>query len=109
MRRFDKFDEQRRALPQTNGLADVEESTASLQTVYQTTISKAPHVSQPLRKANPWCGPSLPARPFTQPRNKRKEESDEEEVSDIKYYVPPTKMKKVEHDSDAAFAVKLQA
>lgn len=115
MRRFDKFDEQRKALPQTNGHASVkDESPVSPQSVghpnvikgplalqqtngHNTVKKNAPISSEPARKAIP------------QPPNKHKQESDDEEVSDIKDSPPPKKKKKVERDSDAAYAAKLQA
>lgn len=115
MRRFDKFDEQRKAPPQTNGHASVkEESPALPQTVGHTTVkerslalqqtnghttakAKSPVSSEPTRKA------------ISQSPKKHKQESDEEELSDVKDSPPLKKKKKVERDSDAAYAAKLQA
>ncbi|CAF9908586.1 MAG: hypothetical protein ALECFALPRED_004684 [Alectoria fallacina] len=115
MRRFDKFDEQRKAPPQTNGHASVKEglpaspqvldnttakegSLASRQTNGHATVKEnSPVSSEPSRKAIP------------QSPKKHKQESDEEERSDVKGSPPPKKKKKVERDSDAAYAAKLQA
>lgn len=115
MRRFDKFDEQRKAPPQTNGHANVkQESPASPQTVghsivkerslasqqtngHTTVKEKSPVSSEPTRKAIP------------QSPKKHKQESDEGELSDVKDSPPPKKKKKIERDSDAAYAAKLQA
>lgn len=116
MRRFDKFDEQRKAAPQTNGHASAkEESPASPRTAGESTAIKgplalhqtnghttvkdnAPKSSEPARKTIP------------QSTHKNKQQSDDDgEVSDIKDSLPPKKKKKVERDSDAAYAAKLQA
>ena len=115
MRRFDKFDEQRKALPQTNGHASVkEESPASPQTTSQSTVIKTPLA---LQQAN--ChsiakiGSSVLSEPtrkaITPSPTKHKQESEEDDVSDVKSSLPPKKKKKTERDSDAAYAAKLQA
>ena len=56
--------------------------------------------------------PSLPSEStrntLSHSPNKRQQESDEE-LSDVKEPLPPKKKKKVERDSDAAYAAKLQA
>ena len=114
MRRFDKFDEQRKALPQTNGHASVkEESPASPQTAGQSTAMKGPLALQQANGhstvKNDSSVSSEPTRKAIPPSpNKHKQESDEDEVSDVKS-LPPKKKKKIERDSDAAYAAKLQA
>ena len=118
MRRFDKFDEQRKALPQTNGHASPKEespaSPASPQTAGQTTARKGPMTLQQtsghtaVKNGTPMS--SEPAREATpQSPHKHKKEGDDGEASDVKDLLPPKKKKKVERDSDAAYAAKLQA
>ncbi|KAF6227407.1 hypothetical protein HO133_008851 [Letharia lupina] len=115
MRRFDKFDEQRKAPPQTNGHASVkEESSASPQTFSHTSVKQGSLASQQtnghttVKENSPLS--SEPTRKATsQSPKKHKQESDEEELSDVKNTPPPKKKKKVERDSDAAYAAKLQA
>ena len=115
MRRFDKFDEQRRDLPQTNGHTNVkEDSPTSPQTVDHTAVKKGTRTSLPIN-GHPVAKDKPPVRAesthqtLPQSPKKYKDESDEEELSDIKDYIPPKKKKKVEHDSDAVYAAKLQA
>ncbi|CAF9935269.1 hypothetical protein IMSHALPRED_010167 [Imshaugia aleurites] len=115
MRRFDKFDEQRKAPPQMNGHVMVKkESPASSQTVIHTTVKGDSLASQQTnghttaKEYSPMS--SEPTRNATsQSPKKHKQESDEEEISDVKHSPPPKKKKKVERDSDAAYAAKLQA
>lgn len=99
MRRFDKFDELRKAPPQTNGHTSVkEESPASQQTTGHTTVKEDSTVSS-----------EAPRKAISQSPKKHKQESDEDELSDVKESPPPKKKKKVGRDSDAAYAAKLQA
>lgn len=115
MRRFDKFDEQRKALPQTNGHASVkEQSPVSPQTAGQSKVIKGPLALQQANGhstvKNDSSVSSEPARKAIRPSpSKHKQESDEDEVSDVKNSMPPKKKKRIEHDSDAAYAARLQA
>ena len=115
MKRFDKFDEQRKALPQTNGHASVKkEAPASPQTVGYTTAKKGPLVlqqanSQPTIKNESPMPSESTHKAISQSPSKHKQESDAGEVSDFKESLPPKKKKKVERDSDAAYAAMLQA
>lgn len=115
MRRFDKFDEQRKAPPQTNGHASVkEESSASPQTFSHTSVKQGSLASQQTNghttvKDNSPLSSEPTRKATSQSPKKHKQESDEEELSDVKNTPPPKKKKKVERDSDAAYAAKLQA
>ena len=115
MRRFDKFDEQRRAPSNTNGNGNVkDESPTSPQTPSHIAVEGAPVASQKPNghttvkeispvSSDPTCKTS------SQSPKKHKQESDEEMLSDFKDTPPPKKKKKTERDSDAAFAARLQA
>lgn len=115
MRRFDEFDEQRKAPPQTNGHASVKEkSPASPLTVRPITVKEVSLSSQQTNghtngkeKSNVSSEPAHKA--ISPTPTKHKQEGDGEEVSDVKDSPPPKKKKKVERDSDAAYAAKLQA
>ena len=85
MARFDKFDAERtESVPQTNG---------------HTTDIKNESSASPLPDKS-----STPA-----PTEAKQEVEDDEELSDVRDSPVPKKKRKVEHDSDAAFAAKLQA
>lgn len=115
MRRFDEFDEQRKAPPQTNGHASVKEkSPASPLTVRPITVKEASLSSQQTNghtngkeKSNVSSEPAHKA--ISPTPTKHKQEGDGEELSGVKDSPPPKKKKKVERDSDAAYAAKLQA
>ena len=119
MRRFDKFDEQRKAAPQTNGHLSVknsvkEEPHTSPKAIGHPTAKKGPlalhQTNGHVAVQNNIPVSSVPNRKdISQSPSKHKQESDEEEVPDIKDSPPPKKKKKVERDSDAAYAAKLQA
>ena len=84
MTRFDKFMAEKNDPPKTNGHAttSTEQSTAS------TPHAKSP--SPPISK-------------------KYKHDLDSEELSEVVDSPKPKKKRKVEHDSDAAYAARLQA
>ena len=117
MRRFDKFDEQRRAPSKTNGNGNgnfKDESPASPQTPSHIAVKGGPVTSQKpnghttVKEISPVS--SDPTRnTSSQSPKKHKQESDEEMLSDVKDSPPPKKKKKTERDSDAAYAAKLQA
>ena len=115
MRRFDKFDEQRKAPPQTNGHASVKEkSPASLLTVRPFTAKEATSSSQQTNGHTTGKEKSIVSsepthKAISQSPTKHKQEDDKEDLSDVKDSPPPKKKKKVERDSDAAYAAKLQA
>lgn len=115
MRRFDKFDEQRRAPPQTNGHASAKEvSHTSPPTIDHTAVKEnalaLPQTNGNLTvRENPPAS-SVPTRKTISPSPKKhKQESGDEEISDVKDSPHPKKKKKTERDSDAAYAAKLQA
>ena len=113
MRRFDEFDDQRKA--KTNGHASVkEESQASPQTISRTAVKGGSLASQQTNshttvKADSPMSSEPTRKAISQSPKKHKQESDEEQLSDVKDVLPPKKKKKVERDSDAAYAAKLQA
>lgn len=115
MRRFDIFNEQRRAPPETNGHTSAkQESPASPQTASRTTVKKVSGSSQQTNghmtvKDEPSVPSESTCNTHSLSPNKRQQESDEELFSDVKDALPPKKKKKVERDSDAAYAAKLQA
>ncbi|KAL9637594.1 MAG: hypothetical protein Q9164_002098 [Protoblastenia rupestris] len=84
MSRFDSFMAKKDEPPQTNG------HTA-------TSTERSSVSSPPVKHASP------------PPSKKHKQESDDEELSEVVDSPKPKKKRKVEHDSDAAYAAKLQA
>ena len=84
MSRFDSFMAKKDEPPQTNG------HTA-------TSTERSSVSSLPVKYASP------------PPSKKHKQESDDEELSEVVDSPKPKKKRKVEHDSDAAYAAKLQA
>lgn len=96
MARFDKFDAQRKSAAATNGFTDTVEDDLPSQPAPKK-LKQEPIQDQP-------------SAPKTTPTaSKHKQESEDDELSDIKDTPPPKKKKKIDHDSDAAFAAKLQA
>ena len=114
MRRFDKFDELRKAPPQTNGHASAEAPHTSPLTVGHTTVKEdslaLPQTNGNLTVRENPLESSVPTRKTVSPSPKKhKQESGDEELSDVKDSPRPKKKKKTERDSDAAYAAKLQA
>ena len=109
MERFDKFDARRKRAAEANTepngtvLPSIETST--------DTVDKDQPPPPVLNKQKRKSDDDHTSATKTPSSTKHlKEESDEDELSDIKDTPPPKKKKKVaDHDSDAAFAAKLQA
>lgn len=81
MARFDKFHAEKSVVPQTNGHTKKEESSQS---------------------------PTVPKQDSPPAKKKYKRESSDE-LSDLQESPAPKKKRKIDHDSDAAYAAKLQA
>lgn len=110
MARFDKFDAQRKSAMKTNGFS-------------KTTRDEFPANSGSSGPASPPTQRNLEQKAeneglsdvkLTPSLGKHKQESvddddDDDELSDIKDSPPPKKKKRIDHDSDAAFAARLQA
>ena len=115
MKRFDKFDEQRKAPAQTNSHANVKEpSPASPRTAVHTTSKQDALVSSQTNghiifKAESPVSSDHTGKEISQSPKKHEQGRDEEQLPDVKDSPPPRKKKKVERDSDAAYAAKLQA
>ena len=102
MARFDKFDAQRKAVPEVNGhILPSIESSADLGTSEHMSPSQSEKQKRESTGVESKTTPSAKKHP---------QESDDDDLSDVKDSPPPKKRKKVvEPDSDAAYAAKLQA
>lgn len=103
MARFDKFDAQRKAAVKTNGATSTKEQSPA-------TPASGAHISPPARKRvkRESAGKETPRSKPTPSPKKHVQESDDDDLSDVKDS-PPKKKKRIDHDSDAAYAAKLQA
>ena len=103
MARFDKFDAERRAAAEPAG-----HIMTSIETDHGANGANGANVgSASLPPKTEILDTKVAAK---SPARKHKQESDEDGLSEVKDSPPPKKKKKVaDHDSDAAFAAKLQA
>lgn len=105
MDRFDKFDAQRKSATKMNG------HTTAVENSLPVTPGSSGHVSPPAPEGSKEQMEleELSNHKTTIPLKKHKHESEDDDLSDVKDSPPPKKKKKVDHDSDAAYAAKLQA
>ena len=105
MIRFDKFDAQRKSVAQANGY------TKTIVDDLPITSGCSGHASPPPHKKlkQETEQEELCDVKTTPSARKHKQESEDDGLSDIKDSLPSKKKKKVDYDSDAAYAARLQA
>lgn len=105
MARFDKFDAQRKAAAESNGHV-----MPSIESSGDPDLNEHASPPAPKKQKREISDFSLAHGRSTTSETKHEQESEDDELSDVKDSPPPKKKKKaVDRDSDAAYAAKLQA
>lgn len=106
MARFDKFDAQRKSVASTNGHPKTVRNDIPACSGSSGHASPPTH-KKPKQKAEDEGPSDIKLVPCLEEH--KQESDDDDELSDTKDSPPPKKKKKIDHDSDAAYAAKLQA
>lgn len=108
MARFDKFDAQRKSAAKTNGHPKAVGDNVPAYSGSSGHASPPTH-KKPKQEAEDRGLSDIKLTPCFVEHKQESDDDDDDELSDIKDSPPPKKKKKIDHDSDAAYAARLQA